>query len=241
MITCQPAYISACPIRDPDGYRGDGTVARGVRFVEHLKPHNITSTPHRRGRPDDHFVVPGTGQRRGAGQRADRVGGRQRGSGDQQNSKTASHSRFHRVDQDHRNRPGRADRRHRRAVASPCGLRKGARAANPITAASVRVSTAADGKCPQANESGKRSAVKGSVASVAGNTINVTGTDANGNTTQTAVTVNEKTQYSKQAAADTQAISAGKCLTAKGTQDGWRRAASHDDRSATRPRRQMRR
>jgi hypothetical protein len=90
----------------------------------------------------------------------------------------------------------------------------------PITAASVRVSPAVDGKCPPAKESGKRSGVQGSVASVAGNTINVTSTDASGNTTQTAVTVSDKTKYRKQAAAETQAISAGKCLTAKGTQDG---------------------
>lgn len=90
----------------------------------------------------------------------------------------------------------------------------------PTTAASVRVSPAVDGKCGPANESGKRSAVQGSVASVAGNTINVTSTDASGNATQTAVTVGDKTKYRKQTAADTQAISAGKCLTAKGTQDG---------------------
>jgi hypothetical protein len=96
---------------------------------------------------------------------------------------------------------------------------EGGQGGQPITAASVRVSSAANGKCPQANESGKRSAVKGSVASVAGNTINVTSTDPSGNSTQTAVTVSDKTRYSKQAAADTQAISAGKCLTAKGTQD----------------------
>jgi hypothetical protein len=90
----------------------------------------------------------------------------------------------------------------------------------PITAASVRVSPAVDGKCPQAKEPGKRSGVQGSVASVAGNTINITSTDASGNTTQTAVTVSDKTKYNKQAAADTQAISVGKCMTAKGTQDG---------------------
>ncbi|CNK38605.1 27 kDa lipoprotein antigen [Mycobacterium tuberculosis] len=33
------------------------------------------------------------------------------------------------------------------------------------------------------------------------------------------MTVNDKTKYSKQVAADTQAVTAGKCLTAKGTQD----------------------
>ena len=118
---------------------------------------------------------------------------------------------------------------------------EGAQGGQPITAASVRVSPAVDGKCPQATETGpgsgprstppapsgspttapaKRSPVRGTVASVAGNTINVTSTDDTGNTTQTAVTVNDKTRYSKRAAADTQAISAGKCMTAKGTQDG---------------------
>ena len=84
----------------------------------------------------------------------------------------------------------------------------------------MRVRPAADGKCPQAKDSGKRPGVQGSVASVAGNTINVTSTDASGNATQTAVTVNDKTKYSKQATADSQAITAGKCMTAKGTQDG---------------------
>ena len=97
---------------------------------------------------------------------------------------------------------------------------EGGQGGQPITAASVRVSPAVDGKCPQAKEPGKRSAVRGAVASVAGNTINVTSTDASGNATQTAVTVSDKTKYNKQAAADTQAISAGKCLMAKGTQDG---------------------
>jgi hypothetical protein len=89
----------------------------------------------------------------------------------------------------------------------------------------VRVSPAVDGKCPASSGSpttapAKRSAVQGAVASVAGNTIKVTSTDASGNATQTAVMVNDKTKYSKRAAADTQAISAGKCITARGTQDG---------------------
>jgi hypothetical protein len=104
----------------------------------------------------------------------------------------------------------------------------------PITAASVRVSPAVDGKCPQAKESGKRSGVQGSVASVAGDTINVTSTDASGNTAQTAVTVSDKTKYHKQVAADTQAITAGKCLTARGTQDssGALQATTIDLRAA---------
>jgi Domain of unknown function (DUF5666) len=110
----------------------------------------------------------------------------------------------------------------------------------PITAATVRVSQAVDGKCPTGKEPapdstttpssspspsptstppGKRSDVAGTVASVSGNTINVTSTDANGNPSQTAVTVDDKTKYTKRAPADTQAIAQGKCLTAKGTKD----------------------
>jgi len=107
----------------------------------------------------------------------------------------------------------------------------------PVTAATVRVRAAADGKCPQAKAGApgsgpgsttpapsgspaKRSAMQGTVASVAGNTINITSTDASGNTAQTAVTVNDKTKYSKQASATSQAVSAGKCIAAWGTKDG---------------------
>jgi hypothetical protein len=60
----------------------------------------------------------------------------------------------------------------------------------------------------------------GAVASVSGNTINVTSTDASGNSSQTAVTVNDKTKYTKQSPANAQAITQGKCMTAKGTKDG---------------------
>ncbi|MEB4210406.1 DUF5666 domain-containing protein [Mycobacterium sp. 94-17] len=54
---------------------------------------------------------------------------------------------------------------------------------------------------------------------MSGNTINLTNTDASGNTTQTTVTVDDKTKYTKQAAAKTDAITPGKCLMARGTQD----------------------
>ena len=107
----------------------------------------------------------------------------------------------------------------------------------PVTAATVRVRAAADGKCPQAKAGApgsgpgsttpapsgspaKRSAMQGTVASVAGNTINITSTDASGNTAQTAATVNDKTKYTKQASATSQAVSAGKCIAAWGTKDG---------------------
>ena len=86
------------------------------------------------------------------------------------------------------------------------------------------------GKCPQPKTiaSGSPGAllpagppkVIGTVASVAGNTINVTVTDANGNPSQTAVTVTDKTHYSKGAPATSQAIAQGKCITASGTKDG---------------------
>lgn len=77
-----------------------------------------------------------------------------------------------------------------------------------ITAQSVRVSPAVDGNCPEpkhpagAPNSGgpaKHGMVSGSVASVAGNTITVNGTDANGNSSQSSVTVTDTTKYTKQA------------------------------------------
>jgi hypothetical protein len=98
----------------------------------------------------------------------------------------------------------------------------------------VRVSPAVDGKCPQGREAApggsttpppvgapaKRAPVQGAVASVAGNTITITSTDASGATTQTPVTVTDKTRYSKQASANTAAIVQGKCMSAQGIQDG---------------------
>jgi hypothetical protein len=104
----------------------------------------------------------------------------------------------------------------------------------PLTAATVRVVPAVDGKCPQgkpaapggsttpppSGEPAKHGALRGTVASVAGNTITVTTTDANGATSQTPVTITDQTRYSKKAAADTQAIAQGKCLAAQGNQDG---------------------
>jgi hypothetical protein len=101
----------------------------------------------------------------------------------------------------------------------------------PLTAKSVRVSPAVDGKCPQGKPGGSttpppsgapagHSALRGTVASVAGNTITVTSTDAGGATSQTPVTVTDQTRYSRQADANIQAIAQGKCMTAQGNQDG---------------------
>ncbi|WAC89508.1 DUF5666 domain-containing protein [Mycobacterium sp. Aquia_213] len=92
----------------------------------------------------------------------------------------------------------------------------------PLTAASVRVSPAVDGKCPPVTPGGtpKRAPVRGAVASVAGSTITVTSIDPSGAGSQTAVTVTDQTRYTKQAGSDTQAIAQGKCMTAQGIRDG---------------------
>ena len=88
-----------------------------------------------------------------------------------------------------------------------------------VTAKSVDLSPqGGDGKCPQPKTGPRR--VIGTVASVAGNTIHVTVTDANGNPAQTDVTVTDTTQYIKGASATAQAIAQGKCITAHGTKDG---------------------
>ena len=101
----------------------------------------------------------------------------------------------------------------------------------PVTAASVKVSPAVNGTCPPGKQpppapSGSPAPpppmpapIRGSVASVNGNTINVTSTDPSGNTQQTAVTVDDQTKYTKQAAATSEAITQGKCITARGTMD----------------------
>jgi Domain of unknown function (DUF5666) len=105
------------------------------------------------------------------------------------------------------------------------------------TAASVRVSPSVNGTCPPAEQSGQGSTssnpppgsptpapakpkpLRGSVASVTGNTITVAGADTSGNTTQTAVTVNDQTKYSKLTSATPEAIVQGKCVHARGTLD----------------------
>jgi hypothetical protein len=107
-------------------------------------------------------------------------------------------------------------------------------AGRPVTAGSVKVSPSVNGTCPPAKESApgstspapsgppppaKPKPVRGSVASVTGNTVTVAGTDANGNTTQTPVTVTDQTKYSKQATATPEEITQGKCVAARGTLD----------------------
>jgi len=108
----------------------------------------------------------------------------------------------------------------------------GSTSGGAITARSVRVSTAVDGKCPQPKQpaGGTTSTqpgapaghhqIGGQVASVAGNTITLNAADSGGNSSQTSVTVTDSTTYTKQSTADAQAIAQGKCIAAHGTTDG---------------------
>jgi Domain of unknown function (DUF5666) len=90
----------------------------------------------------------------------------------------------------------------------------------PVTAKAVQLTPQeADGKCAQP-KNGQPRKVIGTVASVAGNTINVSVTDANGNPAETNVAVADTTRYTKHAAANSQAIAQGKCITARGKKDG---------------------
>jgi hypothetical protein len=95
-------------------------------------------------------------------------------------------------------------------------------AGGAITAQSVEISPAEGGKCPPRPAAGaprQNPGISGTVASVSGETITVTGTDAGGKTTQTNVTVTDATTYSKQAPANTEAIQQGKCMAAQGNND----------------------
>ncbi|WP_232006639.1 DUF5666 domain-containing protein, partial [Mycobacterium sp. 1245805.9] len=80
-----------------------------------------------------------------------------------------------------------------------------------ITAQSVTVTPAVDGKCPPP------AGFYGTVSSVSGETIAVSGIGAQ--PTPTNVTVANTTSYQKQTASDAQAITNGKCMGAQGIQD----------------------
>jgi hypothetical protein len=92
-----------------------------------------------------------------------------------------------------------------------------------ITAQFVRVSPAVDGKCQEpkhpAGANAKHRGVSGTVASVAGNTVTINATDADGNSSQSNVTVTDTTKYTKQTATDAQALGQGKCIAARGTKN----------------------
>jgi Domain of unknown function (DUF5666) len=82
-----------------------------------------------------------------------------------------------------------------------------------ITAQSVTITPAVDGKCPPP------AGFYGTVTSVSGNTIAVNGVSAGGQSTLTNVTVANSTSYQKQTATGSQAIAHGRCMGAQGTQD----------------------
>jgi hypothetical protein len=107
----------------------------------------------------------------------------------------------------------------------------------PITAQALTISPAVGGKCPPPEQPTPGSAstpsaappsaeptespgVYGTVASIAGNTIDVIGTDPAGKTTHTNVTVTDTTSYTKHAVTAAQAIQQGKCMAAQGTDNG---------------------
>jgi hypothetical protein len=77
----------------------------------------------------------------------------------------------------------------------------------------VVVSPAGNGQCPQ-SQGGR--GVRGMVASVTGTTVAVT---TEGNSNPTTVRINGNTRYVKRVTADSQAIAAGKCVMARGTED----------------------
>lgn len=101
----------------------------------------------------------------------------------------------------------------------------------PATVIAVQLNPpGGDGKCPQPKPAAAGSPgapgpdqpfqVVGTVASVDGNNIGVADTDANGNPSQTGLTVNDKTDYTKGVPATSQAVTQGKCITALGTKNG---------------------
>lgn len=91
-----------------------------------------------------------------------------------------------------------------------------------ITAKFVSISTAVDGKCPERPATADSPAppaphrgVRGVVDSVSGDTITVTGQAG-----QKTVTVDDGTHFRRHVATGVPAISAGKCVAARGTTDG---------------------
>lgn len=105
-----------------------------------------------------------------------------------------------------------------------------AQAPSGVTAQSVTISPAVDGKCPPPPTAAstpsptspgaphENSGVYGMVGSVSGNAITLTTTG--GKLPQTTVTVTDTTTYVKQLPSNTQAITQGKCLAAQGPDEG---------------------
>lgn len=83
-----------------------------------------------------------------------------------------------------------------------------------ITAQAVTVTQSADGRCPPP------AGFYGTVSSVSGNTIAVSGLGPGGPGASTDVTVAGSTSYQRQTPSDAQAITNGRCIGAQGNQDG---------------------
>lgn len=93
-------------------------------------------------------------------------------------------------------------------------------AGGAVTAKAVNIVLAgANGQCSQPKAPAKpapNEPLRGTVASVEGDTITVSSTDANGKPTETAVKVDDKTRYNQSVTVDSGVIAQGKCITASG-------------------------
>jgi hypothetical protein len=86
-----------------------------------------------------------------------------------------------------------------------------------VIATAVRRVLPVAGKCPQAPTGPGDKALRGTVASVTGDRITVTGADDK----QTAVAVDDKTWYTQVGVSNAKALAQGKCISASGaTKDG---------------------
>jgi Domain of unknown function (DUF5666) len=92
----------------------------------------------------------------------------------------------------------------------------GAPSGGTLTARSMLITSPVNGQC---QTHGGRGGVSGTVSSVNGNSIVVATTDPSGNNTQSTVQVANTTTYLKRTSANTQAISQGKCIAARGTDE----------------------
>jgi hypothetical protein len=87
-----------------------------------------------------------------------------------------------------------------------------------VTARNVVIGAAPNGTCT-APQHARAGAVRGTVASVNGSTVVINVTDRSGSTSQASVGIDNTTTYEKRAVATPAAITQGKCLAARGTND----------------------
>jgi hypothetical protein len=87
-----------------------------------------------------------------------------------------------------------------------------------VTARNVVIGAGPNGTYTAAQHA-REGTVRGTVASVNGNTVAVNVTDQNGSTSQANVAIDNTTTYQKRATATPAAITQGKCLAARGSND----------------------